>query len=343
MRRIRNQIFQALLSGGVSGLSVYKLIDSQDSSLPEFFQLLHQLEDEGLIALEGGKVSLTQKGLELCREMNIKSTDVSCQYCGRTGYSIAGFFQEVLKTYKEISAERPEAIELYDQGFISHEGVIRRVEFVHERGDLANSKIFVVGDDDLFSIAAALTGMPKKVTVVEIDERLVNFINKTADEYSLPVEARVYDVQQAFPDDLRGKYHVFVTDPVETLPGLKLFLSRGVSTLEGPGCSGYFGITTLEASRKKWYEIQRMIHEMGFIITDLRRKFSVYPQEEKNFFRFQEKLPIVRKLGAEIDHNWYTSTLFRIEAVKEPKPIVEGEMIIDEKVYKDDESWATPY
>ena len=69
----------------------------------------------------------------------------------------------------------------------------------------------------------------------------------------------------------------------------------------------------------------------------------MYPQDEKNFFRYQEKLPIVKKLGAEVDHNWYTSTLFRIEAVNEPKPIVEGEMIIDEKVYKDDESWATPY
>jgi len=343
MRRIRNQIFQALLSGEASGVSVYRLIDGQDASLPEFFQLLHQLENEGLIKVEGGKVSLTRKGLELCRELNIKSTDVSCQHCGRTGYSIEGLFQDVMENYREIAAERPEAIELYDQGFISLDGVIRRVEFVYERGDLANSKIFVVGDDDLFSIAAALTGMPKKVTAVDIDERLVNFINKVADEFSLPVEARVYDVQQAFPDEFRSKYHVFVTDPVETIPGLKLFLSRGVSTLEGPGCSGYFGITTLEASRKKWYQIQQMIYEMGFIITDLRRKFSVYPQDEKNFFRYQEKLPIVRKLGAEVDHNWYTSTLFRIEAVREPRPIVEGEMIIDEKVYKDDESWATPY
>ncbi len=54
-------------------------------------------------------------------------------------------------------------------------------------------------------------------------------------------------------------------------------------------------------------------------------------------------MPIVKKLGVEIDYNWYKSTLYRIEAVKEPKPLVEGEMIIDEKVYKDDESWATPY
>ncbi|RLI86311.1 MAG: putative methyltransferase [Archaeoglobales archaeon] len=336
MERIRRQILQAL----DGEMSVYRLIDSQDASLREFFDLLQAMEREGLISVKEGKVSLTERGKKLKEELCAISVDVRCKCCRGTGYVVD--FAETLRRYEEIARERPEAIEVYDQGFMATKDVMRRVEFVYERGDLATN-IFVVGDDDLFSIAASLTGIPKKITVVEIDERLVNFINKTADKHGLNIEAVVYDVQQAFPEEYRKKYDVFVTDPVETLPGLKLFLSRGVSTLKGPGCSGYFGITTLEASRKKWYEIQRMIYDMGFIITDLRRKFSVYPPEDKNFFRFQEKLPIVRKLQAKVDWNWYTSTLFRIEAVVEPKPIVEGEMIIDEKVYKDDESWATPY
>lgn len=337
MERIRRQIIQAL----DGEISVYRLIDSQDSSLPEFFKLLQDMEKEGLISVRDGRVSLTSEGRKL-REEIARDADIVCSCCGGTGYVIDGFFKDVLRQYQEIAKERPEAIEVYDQGFISTDGVMRRAEFIYERGDLATN-IFVVGDDDLFSIAASLTGIPKKITVVEIDERLVDFINKKADEFGLRVEAMVYDVQQSFPEELRKKYDVFVTDPVETIPGLKLFLSRGVSTLKGPGCAGYFGITTLEASRKKWYEIQKMIYDMGFIITDLRRKFSVYPSEDKNFFRFQEKLPIVSKLGAPVDWNWYRSTLYRIEAVREPKPLVEGEMIIDEKVYKDDESWATPY
>ncbi len=340
IEKIRKQILQALVQGEIS---VYRLIDMQDASLPEFFQLLNEMEDGGLIEVKDGKVKLTERGKEIAEKMGAKYLDVACEYCNYTGLKINDFFREVLEKYLEIAKDRPETVEEYDQGYISPEGVIRRVEFVYERGDLLKSRIFVVGDDDLFSIAAALTGMPEKVFVVDIDERLINFINKVADEHSLPVEAMVYDVQRAFPEELKRKFDVFVTDPVETIPGLKLFLSRGVSTLKGPGCSGYFGITTLEASRRKWYEIQKMIHEMGFVITDLRRKFSVYPQEEKNFFRFQEKLPIVEKLGVKIDYDWYKSTLFRIEAVRDPKPLVEGEMIIDEAVYKDEESWATPY
>jgi hypothetical protein len=339
MERIRKQILQTLIQGEVS---VYELIDRQDASLPEFFELVREMQNDGVLSLRNGRVFLTGKGVEICDKLGIRSVELSCKCCGGTGYEISDFFKEVLRKYEEITEERPEAIERYDQGFISTDGVMRRVEFMYERGDLLKSRIFVVGDDDLFSIAAALTGLPKKISVVEIDERLVSFINKKAEEHGLPVEAMVYDVQQAFPEGLKKKFHVFVTDPVETIPGLKLFLSRSVEAID-KGCAGYFGITTLEASRKKWYEIEKMIYEMGFVITDMRRKFNVYPHEDKSFFRFQEKLPIVTKLGVKIDCNWYTSTLFRIEAVKEPKPLVEGEMIIDNKVYKDEESWATPY
>jgi len=338
MDRIHRQILQVLLEGEVT---VYRIIDGQDASLNEFFEILNQLVDEGLVIVRDGRAALTEKGKEFCKEL-VNAGSVICRYCEGTGYEINEFFSDVMEKYREIAKNRPEAIEKYDQGFISIEGVIRRVEFVYERGDLYGS-IFVVGDDDLFSIAAALTGMPKKIVAVDIDDRLVDFINSVASEYSLKVEAMVYDVQRAFPDEFRRKFDVFVTDPVETIPGLKLFLSRGVSTLKGVGSSGYFGLTTLEASRKKWYEIQRMLHEMGFVITDIRRKFNVYPGEEKNFFRFQEKLPIVKQLKAKIDYDWYKSSLYRIEAVKEPKQLVEGEMIIDEKVYKDEESWATPY
>lgn len=65
--------------------------------------------------------------------------------------------------------------------------------------------------------------------------------------------------------------------------------------------------------------------------------------DEKSYSSFEEKLPIYKKLRARSDYNWYTSALFRIEAVKEPKPLIEGEMLIDERVYKDEESLATPY
>ncbi|MEM0214418.1 MAG: bis-aminopropyl spermidine synthase family protein [Archaeoglobaceae archaeon] len=337
MDRIENQILQSLLKGEIS---IYKLIDEQDASLPEFFETFENLRSQEILRITNGKVRLTEKGKNIAK--NLLTSDTKCKACDGTGYQIDLFFRKILSEFLEITKNRPPAVEKFDQGFISEEGVIRRIEFIHERGDIYGS-FFVVGDDDLFSLAIALTDLPKRVVVVDIDERLVNFINSVAKELGLKVEAHIYDVQKAFPDKFRKKFDVFVTDPVETIPGIKLFLSRGASTLKGAGSSAYFGLTTLEASRKKWFEIEKMILEMGFVITDIKRRFNVYPATEKSYSQFEEKLPIFKKLGVKTDYDWYTSSLFRIEAISEPKPLVEGEMIIDEHVYKDDESLATPY
>ena len=340
MDRIKRQILQSLVNGKQS---VYKLIDRQDSSLKEFYDLIQGLKGD-ILFWKNGQIHLTDKGLALCRKLGIKKRGESpCPSCGGTGYVVSEDFSNVLNELSRISENRPEAVEKYDQGFMSLEGVVKRVEFIHERGDLAGTRIFVLGDDDLFSLAAALTGMPEEVRVVDVDQRLISFINKNAEENGLPIKAEVYDVQYPLPEKLRERFDVFITDPVETLPGIRLFLSRAVSSLKGRGSAGYFGLTTLEASSKKWYNIEKMLLEMGFVITDIRRKFNVYPIEDKNFFRFEEDLPIVRLLGTRADYDWYTSSFLRIEAVRTPVPQVTGVELLNDKVYRDDESLATPY
>lgn len=335
MDRIQIQIIQSLLKGK---RSVYEVIDSQDGSLPEFLEAIEKLRAAGLVAFDSGKVYLSDRSLA----EKFRDIDATCNSCAGTGYVLNDFYARILSEYREICRNRPPAVEKFDQGFISEDGVVRRLEFIHERGDVYG-KFFIVGDDDLFSLALSLTGLPKEVVVVDVDERLVNFINRVAKERGLNVSAFVYDVQKKLPEEFRKRFDVFVTDPVETVDGIKLFLSRGVSALKGVGSSGYFGLTTLEASRRKWFEIQRMLLDMGFVVTDIKRKFNVYPADERSYRQFEDKLPIFKILGFGADCNWYTSSLFRVEAVKEPRPLVGGEMIIDERVYKDEESLATPY
>jgi len=330
--RIAKQIVSILSKNDVS---IWKIIDYQDASLPEFFEKLKELEKEGIIEIKNGIAKLTEKGKNIA--YNFKFADYRCKACDGTGYEIV---KEVENSYKKILENRPKPIEKYDQGYISREAALRKLAFIMERGD-AYGSIFIAGDDDLFSIALALTGLPERIVVVDIDQRLINFINEASRKHGLNIEAYVQDLQKE-NEKLLKKFDVFVTDPVETIPGIKLFLSRGIASLKGVGCSGYFGLTTLEASRKKWYEIQRMIYEMGFVITDIRRQFQVYPDDGSNFFEYQDKLPIVKKLNIKSDYNWYKSALYRIEAVKEPNPLIKGDVEFGEAVYKDDESWATP-
>ena len=339
MDRFKNQVVQFCSK---SDISIYELIERQDLSLKEFFQRIRELEREGLIEIEGRTVRLKPKYRD--RFSNLSSIeDVKCSCCEKTGIEIKGYFKELLDRWNQVTNGRPEAIEVFDQGFISPEGVIRRVAYIYDRGDLLDAEIFIMGDDDLLSIALALTGLPKRVQVVEIDERLVNFINKVAEKENLSLRAEVFDAQQALPDKFKGKFDIFITDPVETLPGFTLFVSRATSSLKGIGCAGYLGLTTIEASKEKWFEIEKRFLEMGFVITDIRRRFSVYPLGDISFSRYQEKCQVYKEIGVKADRDWYTSSFIRLEAVKQPKPLVEGTHVIDEKVYKDDESLATPY
>jgi len=311
------------------------VIDYQDASLPEFFEIIEKMEKDGIIEIKNGVMKLTEKGREFADGMIFH--EFTCQNCMGSGYET---WKEIEEQYRNIVSDRPPPLPEYDQGYISVEGVMRRLAFIMERGDIYG-KIFVAGDDDFFSIAAGLTGLPSNVVVLEIDERIVDFINKTSDRYGMNVEARKHNLEEDI-GELKRKFDVFITDPVETLPGITLFLSRCVEALKGVGSAGYFGLTTLEASRSKWYEIQKIIHKMGFVITDIRRKFNVYPDDGKNFFSFQDKLPVFKKFGIKNDYNWYKSSLYRIEAVTEPKAIIEGWQKLGETMYHDDESWVTP-
>ncbi len=339
MDRFKNQVVQFCSKGDIS---IYELIERQDFSLKEFFQKIRQLEREGIIEIEGRTVRLKPKYRDTYSNLS-SIEDVKCSCCEKTGIEIKGYFKELLDRWNQVTNGRPEAIEVFDQGFISPEGVIRRVAYIYDRGDLLDAEIFIMGDDDLLSIALALTGLPKRVQVVEIDERLVNFINKVAEKENLSLRAEVFDAQQALPDKFKGKFDIFITDPVETLPGFTLFISRATSSLKGIGCAGYLGLTTIEASKEKWFEIEKRFLEMGFVITDIRRRFSVYPLGDISFSRYQEKCQVYKEIGVKADRDWYTSSFIRLEAVKQPKPLVEGTHVIDEKVYKDDESLATPY
>jgi len=196
----------------------------------------------------------------------------------------------------------------------------------------------MIGDFDCLSIVAALTGLPKRVVVLDVDTRLINYINQVALENNLPnLKAETFDVRQPLPQAYQNAFDVFSCDPVETLDGITLYLSRGTSGLKSVGSSAYIGLTTLEASRKKWYDIERVLFNMNFVLTDIKRNFNGYPDtglEEKHIF--------YQKLGSVPDCVWYWAALIRGELIDEPKPAVTGVYEVDHDIYVDDEAWATP-
>ncbi len=199
--------------------------------------------------------------------------------------------------------------------------VISRVALMHHYNDLADKSFLLVGDDDLLSIALALTGLPLRITVLDIDERLGEYIGKVSKEYKLEIEYRRYDVSNPLPKDLVGEFDVFSSEPLETVSGLKAFLSRGIACLKENGI-GYVGLSTAEASRKKWMIVEKMLLQMNCMITDVIKDFSKYGTlyETVNYEMFTTRLefPVGKNPGIP----WYKSSLFRFEVMGKPNPLV---------------------
>ncbi|MCS7230240.1 MAG: bis-aminopropyl spermidine synthase family protein [Candidatus Kryptonium sp.] len=330
--RIRNQVIHSLSSGPKT---FWEIFNRQDGTLKELYLTLNKLMKNNIIKREGEKFYLNDR-------IQIKSyPDPRCEHC-RGGVQIKGEYEKILQIYKSIVKNRPLPSVEYDQGFISSEDAVRRAIFMYERGDIENKAIFILGDDDLVSIAIGLLGVAQKITVLEIDKRLIDFINDVSKEYNLNIKTINHDVIDSFPKKEMNKYDTFLTDPVETLQGFILFIYRCMQALKKKNSAGYFGLTHIEANLEKWHHIQKFILSTGMVITDIIRDFSYYPEDENQWIENYNHYLINKKLKIGIPNtNWFRSSFFRVEAYDKIKLKKLPRLKSTHELYVDDEAWCT--
>jgi hypothetical protein len=339
MNRTEQRILQALLEGPKS---YWHLLRDSDLTGQSFSELLGALLGQGLLEIRGEFFYLTDQGKEACAWLS-SLEDLSCPLCHGKTVVASGVFQGLLEKFGKVSQGRPRAVSEYDQGYILPADTVSRVLFLYSRGDLEDREILFLGDDDLTSLACALTGLPKRIQVLEIDRRLNEFLREKAREFGWKnYQVLDYDARQPVPPDLILGFDVFFTDPVETLPGITLFLSRCASCLKGQGSSGYFGLTRIECSLEKWQKIQQGLLTMNFALTDIVKDFHEYhldPGEiAEGGYRIATQAPV--KVGKP-DINFFRSSLVRVEAVGTPRPLITDEVNWKRELYYDEEMWVT--
>ena len=310
---------------------IVSLSDRPFNVVVEITRLLHA---EGLISFVDGRVVLTPAGQELCREREVVPRMMHrCPTCGGSGVSVMAF-EKALARFKELAANRPSPKVDLDQAYVTPETTMARIAVMADRGDLARRDLIILGDDDLMGLAAALTGLPRRVVVLELDADLIYFIGQTAKEEGLAVETSIQDLRDPLPDHYLGAFDTFFTDPPDTLGGLELFVARALSAVRSPGSAGYFGVTNIESSLYKWRKWQRrLLDKYGLVITDIVRDLSTYANWPYLVDRIGFDLEPLRHPP---EKPWYKSSLYRVEllsdSVREPD---EG---MDKRLYIDQES-----
>jgi Branched-chain polyamine synthase A C-terminal domain len=107
------------------------------------------------------------------------------------------------------------------------ETVARRALWLDGTFDLAGATLLCVGDHDLTGPAAALANPDLAVTVVDIDERLLAYI----DTRCAGVRCLYADLRAGLPPAALGSADLVFTDPPYTPDGVRLFLARGLQGL----------------------------------------------------------------------------------------------------------------
>lgn len=313
-------------------MSFWELIRSQDSTLSEVTRTI------GLM-LSGREIVFDSKSRRYSLEKPsgiLPGESGLCPSCQGKGVILEGHFRETLERFCELTKDRPPPIFEYNQGIIDPQDIALKSAVMYRRGDLEGRSILLIGDDDLFSIFLALLGFASTLTVLEIDDRLIRYINEKAEQSSLAITAQRYDVNTSLPRDLYGTCDAFVTEPPEGLRGMLLFLERAVEALS-PWGGGYFGLTTLESSLPKWLAIQKFLVDKGMVITDLLRNFSLYPESGDPIEDYEE-FPISREFPVAPgppDVDYFRSSLIRVE--KTDLGTVEG----NKRFYTDEDTWVT--
>ena len=257
-----------------------------------------ELEKAGLVARKGGAV-LTETGKEFVEEVLGMVADHRMTE-GSTG--IAPVHEPILEKLRDYSSRRPSADPKLDQAHATPETALRRALYMLDGGNLAGRNVLFLGDDDLTSVAAGLLRVAKGITVVDIDGRLLEVITGISEEEGLGIRCILHDLREPLPEEFMGAFDTFLTDPPYTIPGLELFLSRGVQALRWRKTSTAY-MAYPDKPPLEMLEAHGAINWMGLYVDELIPRFNMY-------------------VGAEILGN--TTSMFRLVVTGEARPIITG-------------------
>jgi len=248
--------------------------------VPVVAAVRRELEKIGLITRRAGAI-LTSKGEEYVKNvlgLSIRESLI-CPACSGKTIIIKDQFHSIIEKLEEYAKLRPRPYTWLDQAFGTPETAVLRALFMLEEGDVEGRRIIFLGDDDLTSIATGLLKASRKITVIDIDKRLLELINEASKRESINVECVHHDLKQPLPERLKNNYDVVFTDPPYTIQGMKLFVSRGIEALRKRKCASIY-LSFAHKPPEEILSLQDAINEMGLFIQALIPRFNRYEGAE---------------------------------------------------------------
>jgi len=229
----------------------------------------------------------TENGMQFIEsELNFYGYGLSkCDRCDSHSLYISPRWDDVLDLLEESFEKRPKVDTTLDQAFATAETSLRRALLLYDKGALEGKKICLLGDDDYSSVAIALLYLgffpenpkliPDEMVVIDIDNRILEGIQKTVKENSFNIKYKIWDYRTKIPEDLLNKFDTIMIDPPYTENGLRLTLSRAIDMLRiEPGREIFLSFA--HRSPVKFLKLQEIIIGMGLAIIEITPRFNTY-------------------------------------------------------------------
>lgn len=198
----------------------------------------------------------------------------------------------------------------YSQLYADRQTLLNKVDIFSRHITKYNIKnIILLGDDDLLSFLIAENFRKLHILVLDIDNKIVDFINNKAYKKGYNILAKKYDVRKPLPANLLKKADYFFFDSSHCLGGYVSFLIRSICSLKQNSYGGQFIIQLIDdkpvftsIERKK---LMKFIHECSFDIALLKKEAVIYEIPPELIYKFKKGLlhlfaekPSKRKLEA---------------------------------------------
>jgi hypothetical protein len=138
---------------------------------------------------------------------------------------------DLLADLAALTAGVPPPLRALDHVPATPETAARRALWLDGTFDLAGARLLCVGDHDLTGLAAALANPALAVTVVDLDERLLEYVDAQAAKRGLDVRCLYADLRHGLPPAAQESADLVFTDPPYTPEGVRLFVARGLAGL----------------------------------------------------------------------------------------------------------------
>jgi len=203
----------------------------------------------------------------------------SCSLCNEREAELSAESRTFLASFAEIASARPVECLLFGQRLIDDLGVLARTVALRHNGQLFGKRVALLGDDDLTSIGISLLGRPAKLTVLDIDERLLNFTAEVSRTLDLDIEVQRYDCADPVPSTQARSYDLVICDPYPTYDGSfeSFFWSRAHTLLDPKGDSTVYSFVGPSHKPPAFTRTAlKTIHQAGATVLEMRPGFNAY-------------------------------------------------------------------